>query len=1460
MDLIKKNIISILTLVQMLISCSGNNGYITVLNFPPQTNVYRYYQCYTPSSFNDYSLSYGRSFAVVDGESITETPWIVPDSSRKYIAMPSVGMGVYYCKLVKDSGTTTEIVETTRIRDDALITPVNSKTTVTVNVCDDVTIKFDTDISGDLMWRKDGSTPFKSGTETSTTFNPVETTDAGVYELYLNGARSDRRHSFIKLIVRACPCHKWGPPDCTGDCEYCYNGGVCDDKTGLCICAPGFKGATCEIACGGNRHGWNCENVCTRRADPSSCKNILFCLPDPYGCTCVTGYKGIKCDIECSPGTFGADCTQTCHCQEGACDRYTGICTEAACEFPWTGYNCQQCQTGEVCEENECKEPCKHYRENGICKEYGIINATFVPANNNQNTTASCSVKHGTKNVTTMIMVTNKHFTENITKLVEIEQDGEHITTYTFSVTSNVDSTYECVIAYPCFNAQGQIFADIFRLPVYNGSLTVLNISGSFITIEWTAWDSNTDYGNGPVVGYFLYHKLSNTNDWMKTLYENSLSGTVNGLCEKEYIFSVSAVRPGEGGEGPIGKDEITVKPHCEKIINATFVPANNNQNTTASCSVKHYGTKNITTMIMVTNKHFTENITKLVGIEQNGENITTYTFSVTSNVDSTYKCVIVHEGFSAQREVLPEVFQLPVYAGNLTVLNISGSFITIEWTAWNSNTHDGDGPVVGYFLYHKLSNTNDWKKTFDENSLSGTINGLCDKEYTFSVSAVRPGEGGEGPIGKDVVTVKPHCEKITNATFVPANNNQNTTASCSVKHYGTKNVTTMIMVTNKHFTENITKLVEIEQDSENITMYTFSVIANVDSTYKCVILHEGFSAQREVLPEVFRLPVYAGNLTVLNISGSFITIEWTAWNSNTEDGDGPVVGYFLYHKLSNTNDWKKTLYENSLSGTINGLCDKEYTFSVSAVRPSKGGEGQIGKDKVTVKPHCENIINASFVPANNNQNTTASCSVKHYGTKNITTMIMVTNKHFTENITKLVGIEQNGENITTYTFSVTSNVDSTYKCVFMHEGFSVQQEIVAKIFRLPVYTGNLTVLNISSTSITIEWTAWNSNTDDGDGPVVGYFLYHKLTNTNDWKKTLFENSLSGTINGLCDKEYTFSVSAVRPGEGGEGSIGKNKTTVKTHCEINFDTFYEENCEVECNKSCGFQRVNGTCKESMCMPYLLEPDCDVEIINTTFVPANNNQNTTASCSVKHYGTKNITTMIMVTNKHFTENITKLVGIEQDGENITTYTFSVTSNVDSTYKCVIVHEGFSAQREVLPEVFRLPVYTGKLAVRNISTTFITIEWTAWNSNTDDGDGPVVGYFLYHKLSNTNDWKKTFDENSLSGNVSELMWDTEYTFSVSAVRPGEGGEGPIGEKRVTVKTLCGKCTNRSNASSIIGGAVAGGVCAGVITFIIIPICKHRIYMDISTTNALYDQYVYRDYASFNSSDNYKYEESE
>ncbi|XP_071952993.1 uncharacterized protein [Antedon mediterranea] len=243
-----------------------------------------------------------------------------------------------------------------------------------------------------------------------------------------------------------------------------------------------------------------------------------------------------------------------------------------------------------------------------------------------------------------------------------------------------------------------------------------------------------------------------------------------------------------------------------------------------------------------------------------------------------------------------------------------------------------------------------------------------------------------------------------------------------------------------------------------------------------------------------------------------------------------------------------------------------------------------------------------------------------------------------------------------------------------------------------------------------------------------------------------------------------------------------------SNCQKCQPQLYGENCDMECKACNECHRLTGKC--ITCAPNYLEPDCEIGIINTTFTSANNGQSTTSTCKVYQTGAYEVQTMIIMMNNGVTENFTTSLEAKQDGQNIIIYTFSVTADVDSTYKCVISHEGVLAQSVIIPEIMGLPFYTGSLAILNITRSSISIEWTAWKTNrpTDDRDGPVVGYFLYHKLINNEDWKKEY-LNVSSGTVTGLKWDTEYSFAVSAVRAGEGGEGPIGEKELLTKTLCG-----------------------------------------------------------------------
>ncbi|XP_072048352.1 receptor-type tyrosine-protein phosphatase kappa-like [Amphiura filiformis] len=144
-----------------------------------------------------------------------------------------------------------------------------------------------------------------------------------------------------------CAAKTWGP-SCKNHCPVCYNGGVCEDESGTCICAPGFSGPKCQIVHGRNTFGQDGGFRCSGRDFNTSpgCQGRLLCQLDPYGCSCAAGYMGRD---SCSPGTFGADCKQECHCsaESSECDGATGVCS-GNCSDGWSGVNCQVATMSEL--------------------------------------------------------------------------------------------------------------------------------------------------------------------------------------------------------------------------------------------------------------------------------------------------------------------------------------------------------------------------------------------------------------------------------------------------------------------------------------------------------------------------------------------------------------------------------------------------------------------------------------------------------------------------------------------------------------------------------------------------------------------------------------------------------------------------------------------------------------------------------------------------------------------------------------------------------------------------------------------------------------------------------------------------------------------------------------------------------------------------------------------------------
>ncbi|PIK41924.1 putative neogenin-like, partial [Apostichopus japonicus] len=105
----------------------------------------------------------------------------------------------------------------------------------------------------------------------------------------------------------------------------------------------------------------------------------------------------------------------------------------------------------------------------------------------------------------------------------------------------------------------------------------------------------------------------------------------------------------------------------------------------------------------------------------------------------------------------------------------------------------------------------------------------------------------------------------------------------------------------------------------------------------------------------------------------------------------------------------------------------------------------------------------------------------------------------------------------------------------------------------LPIISESPEIVDMSQTSVTIKWRAWNVQTDVGDPPVVGYVVYYRKNANDSWSNvTIIESSqlLQYTQTNLEeDTIYAFSVSAVREGDMGEGSMGP-PMTAKTLCSV----------------------------------------------------------------------------------------------------------------------------------------------------------------------------------------------------------------------------------------------------------------------------------------------------------------------
>nr|XP_054765030.1 angiopoietin-1 receptor-like [Lytechinus pictus] len=572
------------------------------------------YQCYRSLVDSDATLEFGRYISTRSNE--TELPSSVSHSKNQDDlqvvkfrgAMKDQAYGVFYCRGTKADRDPTSVLSFF-IRSDAKLIPVADAFTRTVSIGEvgveiAMTVVRPSEQPGAItQWRFNGSKPVESQ-DNRTTYRidrPVTVEDDGIYEVYFEGERDWAKGGFFRLIVRACPPNRWGPPDCEGVCDKCYNGGVCDDKSGMCVCPNGFMGPNCLTICnpgGGNRFGLNCEFRCSYKTDRDyQCRGALFCLPDPFGCSCDLGSKGLSCRVVadvCEADYYGEDCTFKCHCLNGApCNKSTGECQIGLCARNFATYDgtpeCQACKGlsyGFNCSQ-EChcdEEACdlKIGRCNGKCLNNwlppncirGVSRITTNPkVNPGQPSNITCHVygnpppSFDTIYLTSDLGKSSSTATGIVSRSVAVTGSE---TVIVFDVAAIEEGeVFSCLLAEESQIAILEVESSTYDLPVISKPLEVTFIGTHEITVEWEPWQPDIDEGDVPLTEYIVvYHNLTSPDDWMEAVSltpDQNLTVSITGLrSDTDYEFAVAGVRAGPDGIGLPGP-AIRVTTHCER-------------------------------------------------------------------------------------------------------------------------------------------------------------------------------------------------------------------------------------------------------------------------------------------------------------------------------------------------------------------------------------------------------------------------------------------------------------------------------------------------------------------------------------------------------------------------------------------------------------------------------------------------------------------------------------------------------------------------------------------------------------------------------------------------------------------------------------------------------------------------------------------------------------------------------
>ncbi|HET6994398.1 MAG TPA: fibronectin type III domain-containing protein, partial [Chitinophagaceae bacterium] len=455
---------------------------------------------------------------------------------------------------------------------------------------------------------------------------------------------------------------------------------------------------------------------------------------------------------------------------------------------------------------------------------------------------------------------------------------------------------------------------------------------------------------------------------------------------------------------------------------------------------------------------------------------------------------------------------QAPTAPTNLAASTITQSSLTLTWTASTDNV-----AVTGYDIYQNNVKINSSPVTTTNYNVTGLTAATA---YQFFVRA-RDAAGNISANSNTINITTPDTQAPTAPTNVTASAVTQTSLTLSWT-----SSTDNVGVTGYDIYQNSVKI-----NSALVTATTYAVTGLIGNTSYAFVIQArdaaGNSANSSTLnvttlpPPDTQAPTAPSNVTASNIAQNSLTLSWTASTDNVA-----VTGYDIYQNGVKVN----TSLVTTTSYTANGLSAlTDYDFYVVA------------------KDAAGNTSAASNTASVTTPDTQAPSAPTGLSASNIAATSLTLNWNASTDNTNVAGydvyqnsIKINSAPVTTTTFNVTGLTQGTSYSFFV-KAFDGSGNISANSSTVNVTTidtqapsapGGLSSSNLTSTSLTLSWTASTDNIG-----VTGYDVYRNAVKINGSVVTTTSYNVTGLT---ASTAYSFFVQA----RDAAGNISANSNTL----------------------------------------------------------------------------------------------------------------------------------------------------------------------------------------------------------------------------------------------------------------------------------------------------------------------------